>query len=83
MSTRRMAHDGEMLGVQPKLGSMAQQISGSLRGIVIVTGGSGPLAGAFGGGPCALNWNAGLSGPFDATLLGALTVFSPPQAPLL
>lgn len=50
-----------------------------LRGVVIVTGGRGALAGAFGSGPLDLDWDAsGLSGPFDATLRG--TVSAPAQA---
>ena len=50
---------------------------GSLRGLVLVTSGQGPLTGAFGSGQFDMNWNAGLNGPFDATLLGTLRPASP------
>jgi prepilin-type N-terminal cleavage/methylation domain-containing protein len=54
---------------------------GSLHGVLLVTGGSGALTSASGSGPFDLEWNGGLNGPFDATLLGALSAPVPQAAP--
>jgi prepilin-type N-terminal cleavage/methylation domain-containing protein len=54
---------------------------GSLHGVLLVTGGNGALTGASGSGPFDLNWNTGLNGPFDATLLGALATPAPQASP--
>ena len=44
---------------------------GSLKGIILVTGGHGDLQGAFGSGPFEIDWGSrGLNGPFDADLRG-------------
>ena len=60
---------GSLIGL---LRPAANRYGGSLQGILLVTGGSGALTGAFGSGQFEMNWNTGLNGPFDATLLGAL-----------